>query len=822
MERRYDDLVEAKKLHIISSASTSGVTEREGKDHLQGSAHSEDLHLGGGTFILPALYANRLYPHQREGIEWLWHLRELKRGGILGDDMGLGKTFQVAAFLAGMFRSQLVKFVLLVVPMTLLNHWVHELLDVGLERHTCRYSSCETVRQRSQNLLELYKNGGILLTTYEVVWRNLIELSCKKPDQDAQQPLWDYLILDEGHLVKNPCTKRCQGIKELPCKYCIVVTGTAVQNRLKELWTLFDLCCEGLLGSYKEFHNNFGRMIEEGNNRQALSSTKRSGQRAAESLREKIAPFFLRRMKSQVFPQGRSAAATQGNGNLPGLPHKNDLIVWLSLSPSQRTLYEAFLGTETVSIALKEHNALAALTVMKKICDHPSLLTAGAAKEILSCLDQDMPSKERVASAQAANDMAQVLAKKLAATKLEEKRSFSQSCKTVFLFSLLERLIGEGHRTLVFSQTRTLLNIIQAELQSRAIKFGRIDGQPSLPKRLEQVETFQRDNSVSVMLLTTQVGGLGLTLTGANRVIIMNPHWNPSVDDQSVDRAYRMGQRRNVIVYRLISASTIEEKMYARQVVKGGLLRSATENRDQFRYFTPSDLQDLFRIPKEGFEDSHILRRLHKDHAEQHLNTRIDAHMTSLKELNIVGVSHHDVLYSKDEPEVPDDYDTEGLPQGPPPGVVPGANCKTRFVEVVPRSSKNIIPSSSDKHAASAKDILQRRQPLLTITELHARRVAELRNQLQRQTLLLAQVKQACHRRDKTFVGGLKLPDNGAKLSKKITTLQEELRKVQKEGSSSTQPTAQPRCQEQYSDRDAVQALSTALQDLSVHSAGYR
>eukprot|EP00850_Spirogloea_muscicola_P008743 SM000047S16882 [mRNA] locus=s47:469171:475093:+ [translate_table: standard] len=807
MERRCDELVEAQKLHISSATSTPDVRERQGRDDLQGSAHSEDLHLGGGTFTLPALYANRLYPHQRKGIEWLWHLRELKRGGILGDDMGLGKTFQVAAFLAGMFRSKLVKYVLLVVPMTLLNHWVNELLDVGLERHTYRYSSCETARQRSQNLLDLYNGGGILLTTYEIVWRNLICLSCKRPDQDAQEPLWDYLILDEGHLVKNPCTKRCQGIKELPYKYCIVVTGTAVQNRLKELWTLFDLCCEELLGSYKEFHNMFGRIIEEGNNRQANSSTKRSGRRAAESLREKIAPFFLRRMKSQVFPQGRSAAATQGNANLPGLPNKDDLIVWLSLSPSQRRLYEAFLGTETVSIALKEHNALAALTVMKKICDHPSLLTAGAAEEILNCLDQDMPSKERAASAEAANDMAQVLAKKLSATKLEEESSFSQSCKTLFLFSLLERLIGEGHRTLVFSQTRTLLNIIQAELQSRAIRFGRIDGQLSLPKRLEQVEAFQRDKNVSVMLLTTQVGGLGLTLTGANRVIIMNPHWNPSVDDQSVDRAYRMGQRRNVIVYRLISASTIEEKIYARQVVKGGLLRNATENRDQFRYFTPSDLQDLFRIPKEGFEDSHILRQLHKDHAEQHLNTRIDAHITSLKELNIVGVSHHDILYSKDEPEVPDDNDNEGLPQGPP-GVVPGANCKTRYVDLVPRPSNNIIPSSSDKHAPSAKDILQRRQPLLTITELHARRVAELRNQLQRQTLLLAQ--------------GLKLPDDGAKLSKKMTTLQEELRKVQEECSSSTQPTTQPRCQEQHSDRNAVQALSTALQDLSVHSAGYR
>eukprot|EP00850_Spirogloea_muscicola_P010983 SM000066S20458 [mRNA] locus=s66:411245:421049:- [translate_table: standard] len=777
MERRVDDLIEAQKLHVISRPSTSYGRENKGNEHLQISAHSRDLHLGGGAFVLPALYANRLYPHQRKGIEWLWHLRELKRGGILGDDMGLGKTFQVAAYLAGMFNSRLVEYVMIVVPTTLLNHWVNELSNVGLERHTYRYSSCETVRQRSQNLLELYEGGGILLTTYELVWRNLIVLSRKRPDQGAQEQLWDYLILDEGHLVKNPHTKRCIGMKMLPYEYCIIVTGTAVQNGLKDLWTLFDLGCQGLLGTYKEFHNMFGRIIEAGNNRQADPSTKRSGRKAAESLRETIAPFFLRRMKSEVFPQGIFGAAINGSGKVPGLPHKTDLIVWLPLSPSQRRLYEAFLETETVSIARKEQNALAALTVMKKICDHPSLLTAGAAKEILSCLDQDMPSKERVASAQAANDMAQVLAKKLAATKLEEKSSFSQSCKTVFLFSLLERLIGEGHRTLVFSQTRTLLNIIQAELQSRAIKFGRIDGQT---------------------VTSQEIGASGDLSAGQQRVSNAADHASgragahiDCVDDQSVDRAYRMGQRRNVIVYRLISASTIEEKMYARQVVKGGLLRSATENRDQFRYFTPSDLQDLFRIPKEGFEDSHILRRLHKDHAEQHLNTRIDAHMTSLKELNIVGVSHHDVLYSKDEPEVPDDYDTEGLPQGPPPGVVPGANCKTRFVEVVPRSSKNIIPSSSDKHAASAKDILQRRQPLLTITELHARRVAELRNQLQRQTLLLAQVKQACHRRDKTFVGGLKLPDNGAKLSKKITTLQEELRKVQKEGSSSTQPTAE-------------------------------
>jgi len=284
--------------------------------------------------------------------------------------------------------------------------------------------------------------------------------------------------------------------------------------------------------------------------------------------------------------------------------------------------------------------------VMKKICDHPSLLTLRAANDIAEGMEGILDSAD-VATAED-------LTKSLAGMIQDDDSLGAPSCKIVFLMALLENLIDEGHRTLIFSQTRKMLDIIQSEIVGRGWCFRRIDGTLKAAERELHVHDFQADDQIPLFLLTSQVGGLGLTLTGADRVVIVDPAWNPSTDNQSVDRAYRIGQMKDVIVYRLMTCGTVEEKIYRKQVYKGGLMKVATETKDQMRYFSHQELRELFQVPKTGFDVSVTQQQLHKEHASQHrIDEGLQKHIVFLQGLGIAGVSHHDLLFSKAAEPVP-------------------------------------------------------------------------------------------------------------------------------------------------------------------------
>ncbi|XP_073270595.1 protein CHROMATIN REMODELING 24-like isoform X2 [Primulina huaijiensis] len=628
-ERQNVKQVNGKQGKIIELSD--GESEEDGLDD-----HLDDFTLRGlkYTYRLPSKIAKMLFPHQREGLKWLWSLHSMGKGGILGDDMGLGKTMQICGFIAGLFHSNLIRRVLVVAPKTLLTHWVSELSVVGLSEKTREYfATC--AKTRHYELQYVLQDKGILLTTYDIV-RNNVKALCgdyhKGYDGEEDEATWDYMILDEGHLIKNPSTQRAKSLLQIPCRHRIIISGTPLQNNLKELWALFNFCCPELLGDKNEFKEKYEYFISRGNEKNASDREKRIGSSVAKNLRDCIQPYFLRRMKSEVFSDNTT------------LSKKNEIVIWLRLTQCQRQLYEAFLKSEIV-ISACDGSPLAALTILKKICDHPLLLTKRAAEDVLEGMDSVMNQEDHRVAEKLAMHIADVTER----FDFVEKQDVS--CKISFVLSLLGDLIPKGHNVLIFSQTRKMLNLLQESLIFNDYQYMRIDGTTKASDRAKIVKDFQEGRGAPIFLLTSQVGGLGLTLTNADRVIVIDPAWNPSTDNQSVDRAYRIGQNKDVIVYRLMTCGTVEEKIYRKQVFKGGLFRSATEHKEQTRYFSQQDLRDLFSLPKQGFDISPTQQQLLEEHDRQHtMEEALKAHVEFLETLNIAGVSQHSLLFSKTAP----------------------------------------------------------------------------------------------------------------------------------------------------------------------------
>ncbi|KQK05279.1 hypothetical protein BRADI_2g19130v3 [Brachypodium distachyon] len=320
--------------------------------------------------------------------------------------MGLGKTMQVSAFLAGLFHSGLIRRVLVLAPKTLISHWVKELSLVGLKHKISDYSG-SNLNVRDDELQHAFQEGGILLTTYDIVRINYKLIRgdfYDGADDEEEGKLWDYVILDEAHFIKNPKTQRAQSLFEIPCVHRIAISGTPIQNNLKV--------------QNKE-------------------------------LRERIKPYFLPRMKGEV-------SLDNGLADDQKFPKKNELIIWLKLTDCQRQLYKAFLNCCQL---LSGTSYLNAITVLKKICDHPQILTKRSAEDIL----EGMEEMGEVSSSQ---DMEMVEKMALNLADMAQDDDVVQvgqevSCKFSFILSLLRNLLEEGHNVLIFSQTRKMLNPIQ-------------------------------------------------------------------------------------------------------------------------------------------------------------------------------------------------------------------------------------------------------------------------------------------------------------------------------------------------------------------------
>uniref|UniRef100_A0A8D0L4A0 DNA excision repair protein ERCC-6-like n=1 Tax=Sphenodon punctatus TaxID=8508 RepID=A0A8D0L4A0_SPHPU len=592
---------------------------------------------------------NKLYDYQREGVAFLYSLyRDGRKGGILADDMGLGKTIQIVAFLSGMFDAELAQFVLLVVPTTLISTWVREFAKWTPGMRVKDFHGTNKA-ERNRNLQRIQRKTGVVITSYPMLLNNWQQLS----SLNGQEFIWDYIILDEAHKIKSPSAKTTKCIHVIPAKNRILLTGTPMQNNLHEMWSLFDFACQGsLLGTAKTFKMEYETPITKAREKDSTPTERALGLKISENLMSIIKPYFLRRTKEDIQKKnkfGKQETQLPENQSkdiapeMPALPRKNDFIVWVYLAPVQEQIYKNFLSLDYIKeLLMTTRSPLSELTVLKKLCDHPRLLSARACSQLglegSNFSEQDGEEND-VGAFSGMNKI----------DHLSDDTLIEESGKLRFLIGLLERLREEGHRTLVFSQSRKMLDILERILAHKNFKLMRIDGTVAqLVERERRIGIFQNNEDYSVFLLTTQVGGVGLTLTAATRVVIFDPSWNPATDAQAVDRAYRIGQKENVLIYRLITCGTVEEKIYRRQVFKDSLIRQTTgDKKNPFRYFTKQELRELFTLRDTRTSATQLqLQSLHAMHRKT--DPQLDEHIAYLHLLEMFGISDHDLMYTQD------------------------------------------------------------------------------------------------------------------------------------------------------------------------------
>jgi DNA excision repair protein ERCC-6 len=388
------------------------------------------------------------------------------------------------------------------------------------------------------------KHGHVLVTTYAGL----------QTYGDALIPVdWGYAVLDEGHKIRNPNTAITIYCKELRTPNRIILSGTPMQNNLTELWSLFDFIFPMRLGTLVAFRDQFEIPIRLGGYANATNLQIMTAQKCAETLKETISPYLLQRLKVDVAAD---------------LPKKSEQVLFCKLTRPQREAYELFLKSDDMnSILNRTRQSLYGIDILRKICNHPDLID---------------PRLKTKPGYQWGDD--------------------SKSGKMAVVKSLLPMWKRLGHKTLLFCQGVQMLDIIETFVQRLAnIKYLRMDGKTPIKQRQTLVDQFNTDPELDVFLLTTKVGGLGVNLTGANRVIIFDPDWNPSTDVQARERAWRLGQKREVTIYRLMTAGTIEEKIYHRQIFKQFLTNKVLKDPKQQTAFNFSDLHDLFSLS--SYED---------------------------------------------------------------------------------------------------------------------------------------------------------------------------------------------------------------------------
>ncbi|XP_068166778.1 DNA excision repair protein ERCC-6-like [Antennarius striatus] len=627
---------------------------------------------GSGLMLFRDLY-DKLYDYQRNGVAFLYSLyRDGLKGGILADDMGLGKTIQVISFLSGMYDNELVKHTLLIMPTSLITNWTKEFSKWTPGMRVKEFHGTSK-GERTRNLEKVQRRGGVVITTYTMLLNNWQQLSSFQ----GREFTWDYMILDEAHKIKSTSTKTAKSAYAIPSKNRVLLTGTPVQNNLREMWALFDFACQGtLLGTAKTFKSEYENPITRAREKDATPGERVLGSRMSENLMATIKPHFLRRTKSEVqknktyntHPR-KEEDSDHNNGQIPNRPNesgavmptltrKNDLIVWTYLSSVQEDIYRQFLSLDHIQeLLMTTRSPLAQLNILKKLCDHPRLLSPAAIAKL--------GLEETSAESQQSDDLEADAGHSIA--NVPDESLISESGKLVFLFALLERLRQEGHRTLIFAHYRKVLDIIERILGNRGFKVMRLDGTiTQVAERERRISLFQTDDRYSVFLLTTQVGGVGITLTAANRVVIYDPSWNPATDAQAVDRAYRIGQTENVVIYRLITCGTVEEKIYRRQVFKDSLIRQNTgDKKNPFRYFSKQELKELFTL--EDARSSSTQMQLQAMHSRsRRTDPELDKHIAHLHGMEIFGISDHDLMFSLDvnHDEAPEDQQEQHYIEG--------------------------------------------------------------------------------------------------------------------------------------------------------------
>ncbi|CAF0748348.1 unnamed protein product [Brachionus calyciflorus] len=550
----------------------------------------------------------KLRPYQQMGVNWLAFLKKFNLHGILCDDMGLGKTLQSICILSGDHYEKHKhsevnahydddddkKFTpsIIICPTTLTNHWHHE-IERFVDKKCLRpfiYSGSVSERE---NLRRTFFNKNkdpntrynVFIVSYDII-RHDMQYFCNQK--------WNYCILDEGHLIKSSKTKLSKAIKQIRASHRLILTGTPIQNNVTELWCLFDFLLPGYLGTEKQFHLKYARYIApqsasfQNKLEKALSNQDKNGDSngkpksdngfhqlsviALESLHKQVLPFLLRRTKEEV---------------LKDLPPKIIQDYYCEMSQLQIELYQDF-AKSNVSENIKkslglvdeedEENAddlkkgnsehvFQALQYLKKVVNHPSLV-----------LNQEHPKWSKIKSELGQTPISDIKhsGKLMALRDLLNECGIGGNNEENNGNELDQNSVLNQHRVLVFCQLKSMIDIIENELLKKMqnVSYLRLDGTIPAGERFNVVKKFNSDPSIDILLLTTQIGGLGLNLTGADTVIFVEHDWNPQKDLQAMDRAHRIGQTKVVNVYRLITKRTIEEKIMSLQKFKLGIANS--------------------------------------------------------------------------------------------------------------------------------------------------------------------------------------------------------------------------------------------------------
>ncbi|WP_406401833.1 DEAD/DEAH box helicase [Streptomyces uncialis] len=474
----------------------------------------------------PALRA-RLRDYQLHGLAWLDLMTSLGLGGCLADDMGLGKTVTLIALHLRRARPEPT---LVVCPASLLGNWQREITRFapGVPVHRF-HGSARTLTAEGE------LSGGFVLTTYGTM-RSAAPLLAEQP--------WGMVVADEAQHVKNPWSATAKALRTIPAPARVALTGTPVENNLSELWALLDWTTPGLLGPLKSFRARHARAVEnatsgtvalratrtpeDGDPAAAPPAPADADTEAVERLARLIRPFLLRRRKSDP-------------GIVPELPPKTETDHPVPLTREQAALYEAVVRESLLAIGTSEGIArrglvLKLLTALKQICDHPALYLKegapgpGAAR---GTAREALPAGLRLAG---------------------------RSGKLILLDELLDTLLAEEGSALVFTQYARMARLIGAHLAARAVPAELLHGGTPVPERERLVDRFQ-DGANPVLVLSLKAAGTGLNLTRAGHVIHFDRWWNPAVEEQATDRAYRIGQTQPVQVHRLITEGTVEDRI---------------------------------------------------------------------------------------------------------------------------------------------------------------------------------------------------------------------------------------------------------------------
>ena len=436
--------------------------------------------------------------YQRNGFKWMKLLESYGFGGILADDMGLGKTIQAIAVLLA--AKQEVKdkdenTSLVVAPASLVFNWKDEFeryapqLQVGVVNGS---------QDERQEIIDSYENYDVLVTSYDLLKRDISYYEDKK---------FDYQIIDEAQYIKNHTTVAAKSVKVIKSNVKYALTGTPIENRLSELWSIFDYLMPGFLYKYETFKKEIETRI-----------VKNEDEEAAKRLQKMVAPFILRRLKTDV---------------LKDLPDKLEETRVVAIDGEQRKLYDAQVVHMRQEIAKQSGEEfsrnklqiLAELTKLRQICCDPSL-----------CFENYK----------------------------------GESAKTEACIELLQSALDGGHKVLLFSQFTSMLALLENRLKKEGIDYYKITGETPKEKRLQLVKEFN-ENNVGVFLISLKAGGVGLNLTGADVVIHYDPWWNVAAQNQATDRAHRIGQQKKVTVYKLIAKQSVEEKIQKLQEAKKDL-----------------------------------------------------------------------------------------------------------------------------------------------------------------------------------------------------------------------------------------------------------